>query len=193
MYISPFFRNLHSAYVAELDDMRHDSDGKLVLDRRLADRRKEISFLVAMLEISPEMVAVVLHKAFRFKSVTAMDQLLGREPEDLPEWESLATSIEIAPWAIATVQMLRQQPAGDHFLSVAAALEYMAGSARLSRSHAAEGDEDHDGEEGEENADHDAEDNQRPLSADDLDDSDGKSREDAGADWMSEQGFDRKD
>ncbi len=193
MYITPFFRNLHSAYAAELDDMRHDSDGQLVLDRRLAERRKELQFLVAMLETSPEMVAVVLHRAFRFTSAMAMDQVLSCEPEDLPEWDTLSASIEIAPWANATVQMLRQQPAGDHFLSVAAALEYMAGSARLSASSTAEEDEDQDREDGEDHADQDTDERERPLSADDLDDSDGQSREDAGADWMSEQGFERKD
>lgn len=199
MHVSPFFRNLRSAYMAELDDMRHDSDGQFVLDRRLAERRREIAFLFNMLEISPEMVAVVLHKAFRFTSLPAMDQLLACEPEDLPAWESLRHTITIAPWAEATVQMLRAQAAGDNFLSVAAALEYMAGSAR----HASDGmqngdgahdaDGDHDGEhDADRQTDHDGDDHQ-PLSADDLDDADGQTREDARADWMAEQGFDRKD
>lgn len=194
MHVSPFFRNLRSAYMAELDDMRHDSDGQFVLDRRLAERRRELAFLFSMLEISPEMVAVVLHKAFRFTSLPAMDQLLACEPEDVPAWESLRQTITIAPWAESTVQTLRAQAAGDHFLCVAAALEYMAGSTR----HASDGahhddgaqdaDADHDGD-----GDHDADDHGQPLSADDLDDADGQSREEARADWMAEQGFDRKD
>jgi len=66
MHLSPFFHNLRSAYVAELEDMSHDSDGALVLQQRLAQRRGELEFLVHMLELSPEMVAVVLHKAFVF-------------------------------------------------------------------------------------------------------------------------------
>lgn len=192
MHVSPFFHNLRSAYLAELDDMRHDSDGQFVLDRRLAERRGEIAFLVNMLEISPEMVAVVLHKAFRFTSTPAMDRLLACEPEDLPAWDSLRETIDIAPWAKPTVQMLREQAAGDNFLSVAAALEYMAGSARHAPAHHA-GDEDERDEDAENaDADHDADD-QQPLSADDLDDADGQSREEARADWMAEQGFDRKD
>lgn len=191
MHVSPFFHNLRSAYLAELDDMRHDSDGQFVLDRRLAERRSEVTFLVNMLEVAPEMVAVVLHKAFRFTSTPAMDQLLACEPEDLTAWESLRETIDIAPWAKATVQLLREQAAGDNFLSVAAALEYMAGSTRHVPAHA--GDED-DSEDDADNADadHDTDDHQ-PLSADDLDDADGQTREDARADWMAEQGFDRKD
>ncbi|MEB0114478.1 hypothetical protein QN397_24670 [Variovorax sp. RTB1] len=44
MHVSPFFRNLHSSYLAELDDMRHDSDGQFVLNRRLAERRGDETF-----------------------------------------------------------------------------------------------------------------------------------------------------
>ncbi|MDP9900954.1 hypothetical protein [Variovorax ginsengisoli] len=189
MHVSPFFHNLSAAYLAELDDMRHDSEGRFVLERRLAERRSEIAFLVHMLEVAPEMVAVVLHKAFRFTSTPAMDRLLACEPEDLAAWESLRETIDIAPWARATVHLLREQAAGDHFLSVAAALEYMTGSPRHAPAHAGDGD---DREEDADNVDDDTDDRQ-PLSADDLDDADGQIREEARADWMAEQGFDRKD
>ena len=191
MHVSPFFRNLRSAYLAELDDMRHDSEGRFVLERRLAERRSEVAFLVNMMEVAPEMVAVVLHKAFRFTSTPAMDQLLACEPEHLAAWESLRETIDIAPWASATVQLLRAQAAGDRFLSVAAALEYMADNPRHALADA--GDED-DSEQDADNADDDrGTDDHQPLSADDLDDADGQTREDARADWMAEQGFDRKD
>ncbi|MES2187504.1 MAG: hypothetical protein V4505_23340 [Pseudomonadota bacterium] len=194
MHVSPFFHNLRSAYLAELDDMRHDSEGQFVLDRRLAERRSEVAFLVNMLELAPEMVAVVLHKAFRFTSTPVMDRLLACEPEDLAAWENLRETIDVAPWAQPTVQLLREQAAGDNFLSVAAALEYMAGSTRHAPAHA--GVED-DSEKDADNADADhgdhEEDDRQPLSADDLDDADGPTREEARADWMAEQGFDRKD
>ena len=191
MHVSPFFHNLRSAYLAELDDMRHDSEGQFVLDRRLAERRSEVAFLVNMLEVAPEMVAVVLHKAFRFTSTPAMEKLLACEPEALSTWESLQKTIDIAPWAQPTVQLLREQAAGDNFLSIAAALEYMAGSTRHTPAHA--GDED-DNEEEADNADADKDkDDHQPLSADDLDDADGQTREEAHADWMADQGFDRKD
>lgn len=186
MYISPFFQNLRSAYVAELEDLSFDSEGLFILNQRLAQRRGEIEFLVHMLEISPEMVAVVFHKAFRFTSVMAMNHLLTRAPDELPDWEHLAETIEIAPWADTLVRTLRQQPAGDWFLSVAAALEYM--SSISNQPQASETDDDAAGEENEEHKE-----NQHYLSADDADDTDGRTPEEAGADWMVEQGFDRKD
>lgn len=189
MHVSPFFRNLRTAYLAELDDMRHDSEGKDMLDRRLAERRSELGFLAAMMELSPEMVAVVLHKAFQFRSGPAMERLLACEAGKLTAWDSVSQSIEIAPWAQATVQTLRKHPGGDNFLSVAAALEYMVGSSR--HAGAQDGDETDDAD-AEHDDDRDAEDRQ-PLSADDLDDADAQTREDARADWMAEQGFDRKE
>jgi hypothetical protein len=193
MHLSPFFHNLRSAYEAELDDMRHDSEGQLVLDRRLAQRRREIEFLVSMLETSPEMVAVVFHKAFRFTSALAMDQLLALEPEDLPDWDELRKTIVVAPWAEATISTLRQHPAGDTFLTVAAALEYMAGMPGASQTGPADDDGDA-AEDGAEREDRDAgEDGLPHLSADDAADSDGPTRDEAGADWLAEQGFDRKD
>lgn len=192
MHVSPFFHNLRTAYLAELDDMRHDSEGQVVLDRRLAERRGEVAFLVNMLELAPEMVAVVLHKAFRFTSVPAMERLLACEPENLPAWESLRAGIEVAPWAMPTVKLLREQAAGDNFLCVAAALEYMAGSTRFAADGMAQGDDTDDANDAGYEDDQD-EGARQPLSADDLDDADGQTREEARADWLADQGFDRKD
>jgi hypothetical protein len=190
MHISPFFHQLRSAYVAELEDMSHDSDGVLVLQKRLAQRRGELEFLVHMLELSPEMVAVVFHKAFAFSSPMAMEQLLGCEPEDLPAWDSLAGAITVAPWAHAMVKTIRSQAAGDWFMTVAAASEYMLG---MSGGHTAEPADNDDDEDARDKDDEDHSDSQSRLSADDDDSGDARAREDAGADWMVEQGFDRKD
>ena len=66
MSISPFFLNLRSAYRSEIDDLTFDSDGRDVLHQRLAEKRREISFLVQMMELSPEMVAVIFHQGFAF-------------------------------------------------------------------------------------------------------------------------------
>jgi hypothetical protein len=189
MYISPFFQNLRSAYEAELEDMSHDTEGIFVLQTRLAQRRGELDFLVHMLEPSPEMVAVVFHRAFTFTAPMALQQLLGSEPEDLPDWDSIAGAITIAPWADAMVRTIRAQPAGDWFMAVAAASEYMfampAGSPADQRA-----DED-DADDGSDGADQS--DNLAYLSADDDAGADARTREEAGADWMAEQGFDRKD
>ncbi len=189
MHISPFFQNLRSAYTAELEDMSHDSDGVFVLQQRLEHRRGELDFLVHMLELSPEMVAVVFHKAFTFTEPMAMHQMLGSEPEDLPDWDSFADAITIAPWAHAMVRTIRAQTAGDWFMTVAAASEYMiAMSSGTSSAKRADDQDAHDGIDGAHQSD-----DQAYLSADDDTGTDAQNREEAGADWMAEQGFDRKD
>lgn len=172
MNISPYFRNLRSAYFAELDDLTFDSEGLHVLDKRLAQRRKEMEFLVHMMEISPEMVAVVFHKGFRFTSLAAMDHLLSHEPDTLPEWDSLADALEMAPWTLELVHILQKQPMGEWFLTVAAALEYMY--TQPEHPQAANGDEEDE-------------------TVEDADEAEARTREEAAADWMAQQGFDRKE
>ena len=182
--------------VAPDGNTRSDEQPAVEDQRGCAERRGEVGFLVNMLEVAPEMVAVVLHKAFRFKSTQAMDRLLACEPDRLTAWDTLRPTIDIAPWAEPTVRLLREQAAGDNFLSVAAALEYMAGSTRHAPA-ATTGDDDGDdyADQADDDTDRDTEDDDdgQHLSADDLDDSDGRTREEARADWMAEQGFDRKD
>ena len=170
MTISPYFRNLRSAYFAELDDLMSDSEGKHVLAQRLSQRRKELRFLVHMLEASPEMVAVIFHKAFRFKSLAAIDNLLTHEADDLPDWSTLAGTIDVAAWALEMVDVIRQQPLGDWFLAVAAGLEYLYHKPEAAQGTTSTDDDQEDEEEKEVRA-----------------------REEAGQDWMVEQGFDRKD
>lgn len=205
MTISPFFRNLRTAYQAEIDDLAFDSDGRNVLTQRLKQRRKELGFLLSMLELSPEMVAVVLHKAFTYKLPGAMEHVLAREADDLPEWDSVADTVTIAPWAEELVAQILQQPQGAWFMTLAAALEYLYGRPQRQPSAARDSHQDdtHDGSE--EDSDNDADESEdtenhsgrrsRPSDdPNDEDDSDdARSLEDAGADWMAEQGFDRKD
>jgi len=100
MSLSPFFHHLRSAYQAELDDSwPRFREGTNVLAKKLAERRKELSFLMSMLELSPEMVAVVFHQGFRFKRTAVMEDLVRQESEDLPEWDTLADSVDLMPWA----------------------------------------------------------------------------------------------
>jgi hypothetical protein len=173
MNLSPYFRNLRAAYSAELDDLTFDSEGLHILDKRLAQRRKEMEFLVHMLEISPEMVAVVFHKGFRFTELAVMDHLVSLEPDELPDWDSLQDAIGLEAWTRPLVQTVQKQPMGDWFLTVAAALEYLHNKPEHAHASHAE-DEDSNPDED----DHDA---------------DAQAREEAGADWMVEQGFDRKE
>ena len=175
MNISPFFTDLRTAYEAELDDLTFDSEGKDVLVRRLADKRGEIDFLVKMMELSPEMVAVMFHHAFVFRQPQVMDDLLGFEADELPDWSGLAADIQIAPWAQELADRVLSEPGGEWFLTVAATLEYMAGKPV---AHAAQAEDEED----EEEFDGDAEER-----------ADAKARKEAAEDWMVGQGFDRKE
>ncbi|QDL54540.1 hypothetical protein [Rhodoferax aquaticus] len=179
MSISPFFRALRPAYQAEIDDLTFDSEGRDVLKQRLAQRRKELGFLIQMIELSPEMVSVVFHQAFRFHNAAAMEDLISHESEELPDWDSFSNLVTLAPWAKELAALVLQQPKGAWLLSVAAGLEYMYGKA--DGDHTASDDND------DESSDNDGED------FDGDDEREAQARDEAGADWMAEQGFDRKD
>jgi hypothetical protein len=184
MKISPFFLHLRSAYQAELDDLTFDSEGRDVLRQRLAERRKETGFLLQMMELSPEMVAVIFHQGFQFKSPAMMEHLLTHESDEFPDWDSLADALHLPPWAHELSQVVRKDPKGEWFMTVAAGLEYMysrPGAAPVTRNDSQDDDDD-DERDDDQVADYDAE-----------EEGDARLREEAGADWMVEQGFDRKD
>lgn len=192
MSISTFFMDLRSAYQAELDDLRFDSEGKDVLRKRLAEKRKELDFLLKMMELAPEMVAVVLQQAFKFKSPATMDHVIAQDSDDLPEWDSISDSIEIADWAGSIVKAILKEPMGPWFMTVAAALEYLQHrpltAAERAQFAADDEEEEEDGDavrEGRHDDNH-TEDH-------DEDEAYAQAREEAGNDWMVEQGFDRKE
>ncbi|MDT7520499.1 hypothetical protein RAE19_17580 [Rhodoferax sp. TBRC 17660] len=183
MSLSPFFHHLRSAYQAELDDLTSDSEGSNILAKKLAERRKELKFLLSMLELSPEMVAVVFHQGFRFKRPAVMEELVRQESEDLPEWDSLADAVELAPWAHTLAQQVLQQPAGPWFMSVAAALEYLLNKPDARFAAADESDDEED----------DRDDIERDPEGMDEDERQSRVNEEEGAAWMVEQGFDHKE
>lgn len=185
MNISPFFLELRSAYQAELDDLTFDSEGRDVLRQRLSERRKELKFLLQMMELSPEMVAVIFHQGFQFKLPAVMDHLLTHDSDEFPDWGSLADALHLPPWAQDLTQVVLQEPMGEWFLTVAAGLEYMHSKPALARA------TPHDDQEEESDADDDGDSPLNELDAEE--EQDARAREEAGADWMVEQGFDRKD
>lgn len=191
MTISPFFRNLLSAYRAEMDDLTSDSDGRDVLRRRLADKRKEIDFLLQMMTLSPEMVAVVFHQAFTFRNPALMEHLLGCEADELPAWAEVSEGIALAPEARALAQTILQAPDGEWFMTVAAGLHYLVGKPALAGRGGDQAEEDDDNDDGEEDDSSDQDD----FDTHESDEVRGnaRDREEAGADWLAEQGFDRKD
>ncbi len=189
MSISPFFQQLRSAYQAEINDMAFDSEGQDVLQRRLKERRKELGFLLQMMQLSPEMVAIVFHQGFEFKQPTVLDGLLTLESDQLPTWSSLKDAVHLPKWSQDLSRIVLKEPAGDWFLTVAAALEYMY-SKPDGRLQAADDDQD---EQDSENTDDVTPEDVERSSLDSDDAQDVKVREEAGADWLEEQGFDRKD
>lgn len=189
MSISPFFQNLRTAYRAEIDDLTFDSDGRDVLAQRLREKRKEISFLVQMMQLSPEMVAVIFHQGFAFRETAVMEQLLTHEADELPEWSALSSGIDVAPWAGELVRVVLKADGGEWFLTVAAGVHYMAGKPDALNAQGAgeDGDaDDPDDQDGDDQDEFDAdEDGNAP--------GDARARKEAGADWLVNQGFDRKD
>jgi hypothetical protein len=182
MSISPFFQELRSAYQAELDDLNSDSEGHYILDKRLAEKRKELDFLLQMMDLSPEMVAVVLHQAFEFPEPELMAHFITRDADDLLSWDALSEGVRIAPWAQPIVDKILAEPVGAWFMTVAAALEYMHGTPMRAsaQSNDADADEDLENVERGDQAEHDEE-------------REAREREEAGNAWMVEQGFDSKE
>jgi hypothetical protein len=186
MRTSSFFGQLRSAYASEIDDMTFDSEGKNVLRQRLAARRKELTFLRQMMELSPEMVSVVFHQGFRFKNPALIEHVLSLESDEFPAWDTLSDAIVLEPWAKQLADELCKEPMGEWLLTVAAGLEYLfAKPERASaKDHSEDDDEDAEKDQEDENGEHDGEDEEEK---------DARAREEAGQDWMVEQGFDRKD
>lgn len=190
MSMSAFFRTLRSSYQAEIDDLSFDSDGRNVLRQRLLEKRGQIAFLHQMMELSPEMVAVVFHDGFHFELPAVMEHVLTLESDEFPDWVSLAEAVQLTPWAQELADGFLQEPQGDWFMTVAAALEYMyqrpsphqhegdAGEGRGDDARAAVNRRDHD-------HGHDFDkDDERNHETD---------HDEASGQWLEDQGFDRKE
>ncbi|WP_394789561.1 hypothetical protein [Rhodoferax sp.] len=173
MKLSRYFSDHARAYDAEMDDLVSDSEGKNVLEKRLKEKRSQLDFLVMMMDDSPEMLAVAFHQGFRFPSPKAMDLLVALEPEEFPDWDKLARTVILSPWAQTLAARVLQEPSGERFMTIAACLEYLYTRADDRGAPVEEDDEE-----------------------DDLDinpeEQEARDREDAGAAWMEEQGFDPK-
>lgn len=171
---SPYFQELSSAYNAEIDDLNSDSEGKVVLSARLKEKRKQLDTLVQMIEFSPEMVLPVFYGAFSFGNRQLISHAIRCEPDDddFPAWDQLLPSLTLADWAMPLAERMLLARGGDQFMVIAAASEFMRTHDRAAPMPVAVEKNDFD-EELDENAE-----------ADDLGE--------AGADWLSEQGFDSR-
>ena len=168
---SPYFTNLLRSYIDEIEDLLTDSEGKSVFQRRLKDKRQEMDAILAMIDYSPEMVAVVFYDAFGFPSADVMHKLVQNEPEHAGflAWTELEKSLTVAPWAEPLIAVTLNVQGGDVFLVTTAALEFLRNKDAFAAPAPAEEADDEDEDE----------------ETDDLGE--------AGSDWLSEQGFDTRD
>ncbi len=168
---SHYFTNLLRSYLDEIDDLVTDSEGKSVLQRRLKDKRQEMDAILAMIDYSPEMVAVVFYDAFGFPSADVMHKLVQNEPEHAGflAWTELEKSLTVAPWAEPLIAVTLNVQGGDAFLVTTAALEFLRHKDAFAAPAPAEEADDEDEDE----------------DTDDLGE--------AGSDWLSEQGFDTRE
>jgi hypothetical protein len=174
---SRYFSELIRSYNDEIDDLFSDSEGKSVLQKRLNDKRKSIGAILPMIEFSPEMVAVVFYGAFGFKSAELMQQIALSEPgrSGFLTWAKLKKELVVADWAGPLIEETLKADGGDVFLVATAALEFLRNKDTYvapppeAVEEKERGEENDGGDEGDENGEQD-------LS-------------EAGADWLSEQGF----
>ncbi|MEN3367322.1 MAG: hypothetical protein V7606_4596 [Burkholderiales bacterium] len=176
MRLSYFFEDMAKAYRTELEDLQSDSEGKNVLAGRLKEKRTHFASLMPMIEVAPEMVAVAFHGAIKFSHPQAMALLSSTEPDDFPSWEELAYAVQFEPPAQRLADIALSERGGEHFLLTTVCLEYLHGRSIGDFDNAAGEIEagDERGEDGDEGEDIDQ----------DLDA--------AGADWLEQQGFDRR-
>ena len=169
---SRYFAELMESYSAEIDDLVSDSEGKSVLQKRLAIKRQELPAILPMIEFSPEMVAVAFYDAFTVKSPQHLHALVLSEPwqPGFLSWSKLAKHLTVAAWALPLIELTLASEGGEEFLVSTAGLEYL-------RTH-----DSADAPPPVEESDEDGDD----------DDEDGDLRE-QGAEWMAEQGFDSLD
>lgn len=177
---SRYFSELIKSYIDEVDDLVTDSDGKMVLQKRLNEKRREIDAILPMIEFSPEMVAVIFYGAFGFLAPEAMQRMMQTEPDDddFPSWDEVVTDLTVADWAKPLIESTLKAQGGDLFLVSTAVLEFLRNKDSFVER-APEPDPEDDKEPGSEAEDGDE------TGSDDLNE--------AGADWLSEQGFDPLD
>ena len=166
---SHYFSELIRSYNSEIDDLITDSAGKSVLQKRLSDKRQAIDAILPMIEFSPEMVSVVFYDAFGFKSPEFMRQIMLAEPDDsdFVAWDDLKKELTIADWAQPLLDAALKVRGGETFLVTTAVLEFLRTKMPADVIEPEPADEEDS----------------------DSDDDGAGDLGEAGADWLSEQGF----
>lgn len=184
MRLSRYFHELRGEYEAELDDLRTDSEGKPVLDRRLAEKRRALTSILPLMADAPVMVVPVFHRAFSFDKAhrPTLFELLDCEPGEFPAWETLSNELFVADWARPMIRQVLAQAGGEDFLATAVALEF---EMTLARGYA----DDHDGEATAEDGRGSGSDADEGVDANEVDELDDQTQSE---DDLEQQGFDRR-
>ena len=173
MTLSYFFEDLKKAYQVELEDLQDDSEGRNVLAVRLKDKRSQFALLMPMIDSAPEMVAVAFHGGVTFLNLQAMYMVSTAEPDEFPAWDELAHAVQFEPWAQKLADAALLERGGERFLITCVCLEYLHGKTVTNYGDARD-DETHE-----------------PANSEAGDDEQ-QDLEEAGSDWLAEQGFDRR-
>jgi hypothetical protein len=192
--LSQYFEDLNKAYRAELEDLQSDSEGKNVLSARLKEKRQQFAELMPMIEFAPEMVVPAFHTGIRVTNPHALVMLSSLEPEEFPSWDDVSHAVDFEAWAEKLAAVALQERGGEQFMLTAICLEHLhgmnsgKGAIRRASSDDAEESDDTDDDSGNE-SDNDVDHNEHNehVEGDDRD------LEVVGADWLAEQGFDRRD
>jgi hypothetical protein len=195
MTLSPYFRDLVPSYEAEIDDLTTDSEGRDVLQRRLADKRAGFASLLALMDTDPLLLAPAFHGAFGFGAdrLPAIEAVLAGEFGDFPPWSLVCERVDVAPWARPLVAQALAEPLGEEFLALTVGLEYALSRQRGASgpggaADAADAADGTDAGRGRGEGDDDRGD-RGDQSDDGADDGDGES---LGEDFLEQQGFDRR-
>ncbi|MEO8204234.1 MAG: hypothetical protein ABI630_10240 [Betaproteobacteria bacterium] len=176
MKLSPFFSDLSASYGYEIEDLTYDSAGDNVLASRLKVKRDQFADLMPMCEFDPVMVAPAFRDGFRFEVKAVFDQLVAAHPDDFPAWEDVAPAAGLEPWASSLAQHALASPGGERFMLIAAGLEYISSVPGAGNQVEAEP----------------ARESEERREAGDDDSGDSPDLAEAGEDYLSEQGFDRR-
>lgn len=166
--------DLYETYSAEIDDLFSDSEGKVVIQQRLNDRRSQFGALLPTMACNPEMGAACFFGAFRFTSTEGVRAAMRADPEEdnFPTWSELEKTMNVGAWAMPLVHTALTDASGDRFLVSAACLEYLRLRDKVDLTRT-------EGEQAKADAGEEDRDDGAP---DDL--------AEAGNDWLSNQGFD---
>jgi len=177
MKLSPFFEDLSKSYAYEIEDLSYDSGGANVLKSRLKVKRDQFTDLLPMIEFEPVMVAPAFHGAFSFSDKALLEKLVAAKPGSFPPWKKLAATMKMEPWADKLAKQALGSKGGEQFMLVAAGLEFILSGIGAA---AAAGNA--------EPAAAPAENKEREPDSDEA----GEVLGEAGEDYLSEQGFDRR-